>query len=87
MSIKGWTVMFKGQRLQAELLAAILEADGVRAEVLGDTPYGVAIDMTDARLLVPDEQAGHARRLLKEAEDAGETEPEELPEDTLEEDV
>jgi Putative prokaryotic signal transducing protein len=87
VAIKGWTVIFKGQRLQAELLAAILEADGVRAEVLGDTPYGVAIDMTDARLLVPDEQAGHARRVLKEAEEAGETEPEDPPEDSFEVDV
>lgn len=69
MSVKGWTVIFKGQRLQAELLQAILEADGVRAEVFGDTAYGVGIDLTEARLLVPDEQAGHARRLIKEAED------------------
>jgi putative signal transducing protein len=81
MSIKGWTVIFKGQRLQAELLAAILEADGVRAEVFGDTPYGVAIDMTDARLLVPDDQAGHARRLIKEAEEAGREPPEEESEE------
>lgn len=69
MSIKGWTVIFRGQRLQAELLKAILEADGLQAEVFGDTAYGVGIDLTEARLLVPDDQAGRARRLIKEAED------------------
>ena len=87
MSIKGWTVIFKGQRLQAELLAAILEADGVRAEVLGDTPYGVAIDMTDARLLVLEEQAGHARRLIKQAEESGPEQDEGEPEREADEDV
>ena len=70
MSIKGWTVIFRGQRLQAELLRAILEADGIRAELFSDTAYGIAIDFTDARLLVPDDQAGHARRLIREAEEA-----------------
>ena len=77
MSVKGWTVIFQGQRLRAELLQAILEADGVRAEVFGDTAYGVGIDLTDARLMVPDDQAGHARRLIKEAEEAGDVPDEE----------
>ena len=70
MGIKGWTVIFKGPRLQAEILQAILGADGVQAEVLSDTAYGAGIDLTEARLLVPDEQAGHARRRVKEAEEA-----------------
>lgn len=69
MSVKGWSVIFKGERLQAELIAAILEADGIQVEVFGDNAYGVGIDLTEARLLVPDEQAGAARRLIKEAQE------------------
>lgn len=87
MGVKGWTVIFQGHRLQAELLAAILEADGVRVEVFGDSAYGIAIDLTDARLMVPDEEAGHARRRIKEAEEAGETEPEDEAEDSPPEEV
>lgn len=82
MGVKGWTVIFRGQRLQAELLQAILQADGIRAELFSDTAYGIAIDFTDARLLVPDEDAGHARRLIKEAEEPADTE---TPEDESEE--
>ena len=82
MSIKGWTVIYKGPRLQAEVLQAILGADGVRSEVLSDTAYGAAIDLTEARLLVPDEQAGHARRRVNEAEEARRNvTPEELDEE------
>jgi hypothetical protein len=82
MNIKGWTVIFKGPRLQAELLQAVLGADGVRAEVLSDTAYGAGIDLTDARLLVPDEHAGHARRRVKEADEARrKVTPEELDEE------
>ena len=84
MGVKGWTVIFKGQRFQAEMLQAILQANDIRVEVFGDTAYGVGIDLTEARLLVPDEQAGHARRLIKEAED-NPVEPEDL--DDLAEDV
>ena len=62
--------MFKGERLQAELLAAVLEADGLRVEVFGDNAYGVGIDLTAARLMVPDDQAQTARRLIQQAQDA-----------------
>ncbi len=68
MSVKGWAVVFRGHRIQAELLAAVLEARGVRVEVFGDTGYGIGIDFTDARLMVPDDQASTARRLIKQAE-------------------
>jgi hypothetical protein len=70
MSVEGWTLIFKGDRIQAEILQAILQADGLRAEVFGDSAYGVGINLTEARLLVPDDQASTARRLIKEAEDA-----------------
>jgi len=69
MSVKGWSVVFKGERLQAELIAAILEADGIEVEVFGDNAYGVGIDLTEARLMVPDDQAQAARRVIKEAQD------------------
>ena len=70
MGVKGWSVVFKGERLQAELLAAVLEADGLRVEVFGDNAYGVGIDLTAARLMVPDDQAQTARRLIQQAQDA-----------------
>ena len=68
MGVKGWTVVFKGERLQAEIVAAALQAEGLRAEVFGDNAYGVGIDLTEARLMVPDDQAEAARRVIKEAE-------------------
>jgi hypothetical protein len=70
MGVKGWSVVFKGERLQADLIAAILQADGLRVEVFGDNAYGVGIDLTEARLLVPDEDAETARRLIRQAQDA-----------------
>ncbi len=70
MSVKGWVVVFTGERIQADLLAAVLEADGLRVEVFGDNAYGVGIDLTAARLLVPEDQAEAARRMIKEAESA-----------------
>jgi len=70
MGVKGWSVVFKGERLQAELIAAILEADGLRVEVFGDNAYGVGIDLTAARLLVPEEDAEAARNLIRQAQEA-----------------
>jgi hypothetical protein len=81
MSVKGWTVVYKGQRIQAEIVAAMLSAEGLAPEVFGDNAYGVGIDLTDARLMVPDDQAQTARRLIKEAE-AKPAEPEETPQPT-----
>lgn len=68
MGVKGWTVVFRGERIQADLLAAILEADGLRVEVFGDHAYGVGVNLTDARVMVPDEQAQAAREVIREAE-------------------
>ena len=70
MSVKGWTVVFKGERIQADLVAAVLGADGVRVEVFGDHAYGVGVNLTDARVMVPDDQADTARRLIQDAESA-----------------
>ena len=78
MSIRGWTVVYEGERLQAEIVAAALQADGLQVEVFGDNAYGVGIDLTAARIMVPDAQASTARRLIKQAESApSEPEPEE----------
>ena len=77
MSVKGWTVVYKGERIQAEIVAASLRADGLRVEVFGDNAYGIGIDLTEARLMVPDEQAETARRRIREAE--GAPAPEDAP--------
>ena len=80
MSVKGWAVVFRGERIQADLVAAVLEAHGLRVEVFGDHAYGVGINLSDAQVMVPDEQAGDARRLLLQAEkelDEQPSEPEE----------
>jgi len=68
MGVKGWTVVYKGQRIQGEIVAAMLSAEGLDVEVFGDNAYGVGIDLTDARLLVPDDQAERARKLIRAAE-------------------
>jgi hypothetical protein len=67
--VKGWTVVFMGGRIQADLVAAVLQADGVRVEVFGDHAYGVGINLTDARVMVPDDQAEAARELIRQAGD------------------
>ena len=68
MSVKGWTVVFIGGRIQADLVAAVLQADGVRVEVFGDHAYSAAMNFTEARILVPDVQAERARELISAAE-------------------
>lgn len=70
MSVKGWTIVYRGNRFQAEIIAAALQANGLTPEVFGDNAYGVLVDFSAARLMVPDGQASTARRLIKAAEDA-----------------
>jgi putative signal transducing protein len=79
MSVKGWTVVYKGERFQAEIIAAALNAEGLRAEVFGDSAYGVGINLTEARLMVPDGEAEAARRVIR----AAESKPPEQPEDQV----
>ena len=85
MPIKDWTVVYEGERIQADLIGAALEAEGFEVQVFGDNAYGVAIDLTAARVLVPSGQAGAARRWIVEAESRP-LEPDE-PEPGNEEDV
>jgi aspartokinase len=68
LGVKGWVVVYRGERLRAELLAAVLEANGIRVEVFGDTAYSAAINFTDARVMVPDDQAQTAEELIRQAD-------------------
>jgi Putative prokaryotic signal transducing protein len=68
VGVKGWDIVFTGDRLQADLLAAVLDANGIRAEVFGDTAYSYAVNFTDARVLVPADQTAKARKLIKQAQ-------------------
>jgi hypothetical protein len=68
VGVKGWEVVFRGDRLQADLLAAVLEANGLRAEVFGDTAYSYAINFTEARVMVPADQLSTAEDLIRKAQ-------------------
>jgi hypothetical protein len=68
MAVKGWSVVFRGERIQADLVAAVLQADGLLVEVFGDHAYGVGVNLTDARVMVPDDQARAAREIIRQAE-------------------
>ena len=68
MTVKGWEVVFRGERLQADLVAAVLQANGIKVEVFGDTAYSVAINFTEAQVLVPEESADQAREIITQAE-------------------
>ena len=66
MTVKGWEVVFKGERLQADLVAAVLDAHGIKVEVFGDTAYSVAVNFTEARVFVPEDSVERAKEVLKE---------------------
>jgi hypothetical protein len=68
VTVTGWEVVFKGERLQADLVAAVLAANGIKVEVFGDTAYSVAVNFTEARVFVPADAVEHAREVLKQAE-------------------
>ena len=75
--VKGWSIVFRGGRIQADLVAAVLQADGLLVEVFGDHAYGVGINLTDAVIMVPDDQAETAREIIRQADDQPvESEPE-----------
>ncbi len=67
LTVEGWEVVFKGERLQADLVAAVLDAHGIKVEVFGDTAYSVAVNFTEARVFVPEDSVEQAREVLKEA--------------------
>jgi hypothetical protein len=76
VGVKGWDVVFIGERLKADLVAAVLEANGIRVEVFGDHAYSYAINLTEARVLVPEAEAAAARELIRQAEGDLEQPPE-----------
>ncbi len=59
MGVKGWEVVFRGERLKADLIAAVLEANGITAEVFGDTADAEAARalelITNAEEMPPDQ--------------------------------
>ena len=57
--VKGWSIVFRGGRIQA---------DGLQVEVFGDHAYGVGINLTDAVIMVPDDQAETAREIIRQAD-------------------
>jgi threonine dehydratase len=67
--VRGWTIVFRGGRIQADLVAAVLQADGLRVEVFGDHAYGVGINLTDAVIMVPDDQVETAREIIRQADE------------------
>jgi Putative prokaryotic signal transducing protein len=69
VNVKGWDVVFTGNRLQADILAAVLDANGIRSEVFGDNAYAYAINFTDARVMVPSDQTAKARHLIEQAQE------------------
>ena len=68
MGVKGWEVVFRGERLQADLVAAVLEANGLRVEVFGDHAYSAAMNFSEARIMVPDAQVNRALDLIRSGE-------------------
>ena len=64
-NIDGWEVVFSGPRFGAEVVLAALEAHGIRAEVMSDSAYGPALDLSDSRVYVPEDQVRAARALIK----------------------
>ena len=67
--VKGWSIVFRGGRIQADLVAAVLQADGLTVEVFGDHAYGVGINLTDAVIMVPDDQVEAAQQIIREADE------------------
>jgi hypothetical protein len=68
VGVKGWEIVFTGDRLQADLLAAVLDANGIRVEVFGDNAYAYAVNFTPAKVMVPADQATRASRLIEQAQ-------------------
>ena len=66
MTVEGWEIVFKGERLEADLVAAVLASRGIKVEVFGDTAYSVAVNFTEARVFVPAESVKQAREVLRE---------------------
>jgi hypothetical protein len=62
---KGWTRIFQGSRLEADLVVAVLEASGLHPTSLGGIGEYAAVDYYDSQVLVPDGEAESARKVLE----------------------
>jgi len=62
--LKGWEVVFEGPQFAADVVQASLEAAGIHALTVGsDTAYGPIVQ---SRVLVPEEEAEAARKIVAE---------------------
>jgi hypothetical protein len=66
--VKGWTEVFAGPRLQAEIVAAALSAAGIEVSELGGAAQYTGLDFDSCKLFVPNEQAPAAQELIASAE-------------------
>jgi hypothetical protein len=66
--VRGWTEVFDGPRLRAEIVAAALSAAGIEVSELGGMAQYSGLDFDTCKLFVPDDQASTARELLAAAE-------------------
>jgi len=62
--------VFTGSRIQADVVAAALDAHGVRVQVYGDVGFGtgIGVNYADSGVMVPEDQAKAARKLIRDAE-------------------
>jgi hypothetical protein len=65
---KGWTEVFEGPRMKAEIVRAALSAAGFHVQELGGMPQFAELDFDVGRLFVPDDEARAARELIARAE-------------------
>ena len=68
MTVKGWEVVFRASACRRTWWPRSSQANGITVEVFGDTAYSVAVNFTEARVLVPEDSAEQARELIKQAE-------------------
>jgi hypothetical protein len=62
MAVKGWTEVYVGDRTGADVLRAVLRANGLHPSVLGQPPWRSTV-------LVPDAEAGDAVRLVRQSQE------------------
>ena len=70
--MKGWTVVFTGDRTHADIVAAALAAHGLQVQAYGDFGFGTGsgFNVVASGVMVPDDQAQAARRIIKQAQEA-----------------
>ena len=64
----GWTSVWRGNRLKAEIVGAALSAAGFRVSEIGGMTAYSGLDFDDCELFVPEAEARAARQLIEEAE-------------------